>query len=141
MRKIEIATGRILNEAPAAIVEKGEIRWNPRSPVTQAPGEVPEDMQERMYKSLPPVVRRVPRQRFEQVLQTLINDAREKFQRTGYIAWPQSVINELKALGWQEGKPDMHNEVLLLARKYIEQGENRGKEVAGKFVTTPGHGH
>lgn len=134
MRKLS-ADGTVINEAPL-------VKYNPAKRDFEFDYSHPffHANESRTFEDAP-VVRRTPRARFEQVLQTLITDAREQFQRTGYIAWPQSIVAELKAMGWKEGKPDMWNEVELLARKYIEEGANKAKATNSKFVTTPGHGH
>lgn len=138
MRKMTL-DGRIVHEAPLVNLTPDGARLKPGA--VGNPSEVPDIMRERMQASLPPVIRRDPRQRFDQLWLTLLNDARNHFQRTGYIAWPQSIVNELKALGWKEGKPDMWAEVELLTRKYITESENKNKATASRSVTTPGHGH
>jgi hypothetical protein len=116
------------------ILDGGKVRFR-RS---EEPGQtyrVPDEMVRRMH-DLPTGPRLSDRAKFENLLQQLITDARTMFLRDGVVHWPASIKKQLMEMGWKEGKPNMWNEVEMLARRYVVATANRQKERDGKHVTT-----
>ncbi len=77
---------------------------------------------------LPPIIRRTPRERFLSLSRTLLAEGMRTHRVLGYPVWPRSVQDELRAMGWKEGNPDLAGQVEALARRYIERGSRRQQE-------------
>lgn len=100
-----------------------------------------EQMKAELSQGLPPVIRREARARYQVLIKRLFEDGQKTQQIFGYPVWPKSIQDELRALGWQFGNPDLQGQVEALARKYIEEGARKQKEKDEKKVALDWHGH
>jgi hypothetical protein len=126
----------------------GKLRTNAeliRRENAQIPGMVAE-----LFRDLPPVLRRTPRQRYESLVAQLAEFAHASIRTTGQIHWPASIERELKVLGWKDGDPRLESigtlegakrQIEDLARKFTPEYANKLKEKDQKKVTLDHSGH
>lgn len=95
----------------------------------------------KLYEDLPPIVRREPRQRYEVLLNQLVEQGLKTYRAYGYPVWPKSIQQELKVLGWKEGDPDFYAQAEALAGKFIKEYAQKQKAKDQRKSALDWHGH
>ena len=111
--------------------------WNPEVSRPSPAGHLVAKLNE----GLPAVVRRTPRQRYDVLLQRLVQDGLKSYKAFGRVEWPKSIQDELRVLGWKDGDPNFWGQAEALARKFIEEGANIQRAKDQRKVTLDWHGH
>jgi hypothetical protein len=70
------------------------------------PTEIPTHILSKLM-DVPKPKSRTPRERMEPLVQNLLDQAAKSKAAFGYVAWPKSIAEEIKALGWKLGDPDL----------------------------------
>lgn len=103
-----------------------------------------------MRETLPPVVRRTPRERHRAFMEKVVKEAVQSYRVTGRIEWPASALVAIKHQAAKEHDPTLLQdggvEQIIrqgkaLARYVTEQTVNRQKENDLKKVTLDWSGH
>ena len=104
----------------------------------------------KLFSDLPPIVRRTPRQKYESLVQQLADYAIQSLRATGKVHWPQSILLELKKLGWMDGDPRLDNlgtlegamkQIEDLAHKWTPEFANKQRAKDAKRTTLDWSGH
>jgi hypothetical protein len=99
---------------------------------------------EDMKSTLPPVIRRSPRQRMESMMQRIVEQAVTSYRITGKAQWPKSTLDTLGEIARKNNDPQLLKEGGIeqviyqgkaLARHLAEEGENRQKAQDSKRTT------
>ncbi len=111
-------------------------RPNPRvfAPPEAIPRHIFED-------GLPPIVRRTARQRYEVLVNRLLEVGRMSQAKAGYPVWPESMQRVLDNQGYARTNTDLHGQVYALAKHYIVKSENQQRAKDRKKVVLDWHGH
>lgn len=116
-----------------------ENEWNARVMMQNVP--VPEEMVRRMQSSLPPTIRRTPRERLRVLVERLVTDARRSQATFGYVRWPKSIEAELKLIGWKEGEPLLLERIEALAARFMEKAAHQQRISDQRKSALDWHGH
>lgn len=135
----KVATGQgLIDHTEASVVGRAGTRNQKMRRFAQP---TPDQMRAELEAGLPQVVRRDARARYLVLLERLRAEAEKSVALTGQVIWPQSLQNELNAMGWRAGNPDLAGQVEALARRMFEKASHQQAESDRNKVSRDWHGH